>query len=598
MCRTLPWASAGLPRRYVTWTILLLAGFAPGVPAAAGDRLNVLVVITDDQGYGDFGLHGNPHLKTPHLDAFAKANTRFDRFFVNPVCAPTRAALLTGRYPLRTGVWGVTHNTEAMRAQEVTLAEALKSAGYRTGCFGKWHNGEQYPYTPPGQGFDEFFGFHNGHTNSYFDADLLRGTRLVRTKGYIADVLTDAAIDFFVANRDWPFFCYLAYNTPHYPSQVPDRYFDKYRREGLDAGLASVYGMCENLDDNFGRLLAALDRLKLAERTLVLFLTDNGPNGNRFNDRMRGHKGSVHEGGCRVPLFLRWPGQGKPGQVIDAIVAHIDLYPTVLDLCGIKPPKGPLLDGSSLRPLLEGKTDGWPDRMLFTHHVRGDWKDPYPGAVRTQRYRLVREAKGDWELYDMVADPGQAKDCARDKPEEVKRLAKAYDEWFQDVRQPGCERLPIPVGHPEENPVTLHAPQAYFEGGIRFHGRGTAHDWLTGWKEAKARIWYDVDVVAAGDYEVRLRYACPDDGAGSKVRVSAGDSNTEAIVKPAPGKVLPLPNRDGTKGTYMNRDWAELPLGRLKLAKGKGRILLEAVSTPGRQVLDFKALVLRQVDEP
>jgi arylsulfatase A-like enzyme len=237
---------------------------------------NVLLIITDDQGYGDFSIHGNPHLKTPNIDKLGNASVRFDRYFVNSFCAPTRAALLTGRWPLRTGTHGVTHNKEAMRPSEITIAEALKPAGYRTGLFGKWHNGEQFPYTPPGQGFDEFFGFHNGHWNNYFDAELLRGAKFEKTKGYISDVLTDEAMRFIEKNKSAPFFCYLSYNAPHSPFQVPDKYYDKFRAKGFDETVSSFYGMCENIDDNLGRLFAHLDKLKLTDNTIVVFMTDNG----------------------------------------------------------------------------------------------------------------------------------------------------------------------------------------------------------------------------------------------------------------------------------------------------------------------------------
>ena len=212
-----------LLRLSVLATIALYAGSTDTSAAslAASRKPNVLLILTDDQGYGDLSLHGNPYLKTPHIDKLGQAGVRFGRFYVNSFCSPTRAALLTGRYPLRCGVWGVTHNKEAMRPEEVTLAEALRTAGYRTGCFGKWHNGEQFPYTPPGQGFDEFLGFHNGHINNYFDSELIRGAQPTPTRGYVTDVLTDEAMRFVRANRDRPFFCYLAYNAPHSPYQVP-----------------------------------------------------------------------------------------------------------------------------------------------------------------------------------------------------------------------------------------------------------------------------------------------------------------------------------------------------------------------------------------
>jgi arylsulfatase A len=559
-------------------------------------RPNVLLVITDDQGYGDFGLHGNPHVRTPVLDRFAREGTRFERFFVSPLCAPTRASLLTGRYSLRTGVWGVTHTKEAMRPEEVTVAEALKAAGYRTGCFGKWHNGEQFPYTPQGQGFDEFLGFHNGHWNNYFDAELLRGTEFVQTKGYIADVLTDEALRFIERNRDRPFFGYVAYNTPHSPFQVPDKYFDKYKALGLDDTLACVYGMCENVDDNVGRLLARLDELKLRENTVVLFLTDNGANTDRYNAGMRGRKGNLHEGGSLVPLFVQYPARLKQPRVVETITAHIDLYPTLLELCGAQHPKGPAIDGRSLVPLLEGRMADWPERTLFTHNMRAGEVAMFPGAARTQRYRLVNVGQG-YQLFDMAADPGQTKDIAKEHPDLLKRLAAEYEAWFKDVSKAGFERFPIPVGHAEEDPVLLLAPQAYYGGGLRFFGRnGYANDWLTGWTDLAGQVYWDVDVARPGTYAIELVYLCPQEDAGSVVRVALGSAAVEATVAGTPIRTIPLPHRaERASSTYVNREWATLPVGRVDVGAGRTRLTVQALRKPGQTVMDLKAVRLRRL---
>ncbi len=582
----------------------MVAGtFAAGSP-------NVLVVITDDQGYGDFSIHGNPHLSTPHIDRLGRGSVRFDRFYVNSFCAPTRAALLTGRWPLRTGVHGVTHNREALRPSEVTIAEALRGAGYRTACIGKWHNGEQFPHTPPGQGFEEFFGFHNGHWNDYFDAELMRGTKFEKTRGYITDALTDEALKFIEANRTRPFFCYLAYNAPHSPYQVPDKYFDKFKAKGFDERVSAFYGMCENIDDNVGRLLAKLDALKLAENTIVVFLTDNGGTAGvkAFNAGMRGGKTSVHEGGSRVPLFVRWPAAKWQPHVAKPITSHIDVYPTLLDLCGVTPPAGPKVDGRSLRPLLEGRDANWVERVLFTHNPI-DEKNKYPGAVRTQSHRLVREIKGPgggskakasddsatpWQLYDMENDSGQKTDIAKQQPELVTKLSKLYDDWFADISRDGLQRFPIPVGHTEENPVTLHAPQAYFTKGLRFaSGPGFANDWLTGWTNAADKVWFEVDVTRGGNYAVEVNYVCSPESDDALVRVSAGTASVGAEVKGAPIREMPLAHRDEEgNARYRNREWAKVKLGRLKLEAGRTQITIEALAKSGALVMEFKSITL------
>ncbi len=603
-----------VPMKTAVLTLAFLSLAVGGVirHAQAANRPNILLIMTDDQGYGDFSLHGNPKLKTPHIDALGRQSVRFDRFYVNSFCSPTRAALLTGRYPLRCGVYGVTHGKETMRSEERTLAELLKTAGYRTGCFGKWHNGEHFPYTPPGQGFDEFFGFHNGHWNNYFHSALLRGSQFEPTRGYITDVLTDEAINFIRGNREQPFLCYVAYNAPHSPYQAPDQYFDRYKAEGLDDTLAAFFAMCACVDNNVGRLLATLDELKLADNTIVLFLTDNGGTAGVkfFNAGMRGGKTSVHEGGCRVPLFIRWPAGIKQTREVPQIASHIDIVPTLLDLSGVAAPADLRLDGRSLRPLLEGNAASWAERTLFTHNPINE-TNRYPGAVRTQRYRLVREltggpqggskAKADrppgkWQLYDMQADPGETTDLADKLPEVVAELSRQYEAWFDDISSAGLERRPIPVGYTAENPVTLPAPQAYFEGGLKFHnGPGYAHDWLTGWTDSQSRVQFELDVVTAGEYDVSLRYSCPAAAAGSKVRVTLGGRSTEFAVPAAEPKDIRLPHRDEIgHQKYQNREWASLPLGRFPLSKGQNTLRLEPVSVAGGEVMDLKAVVLER----
>ncbi|MEZ6129209.1 MAG: arylsulfatase [Planctomycetaceae bacterium] len=576
-------------------------------------RPNIIVILADDQGYGDFSIHGNPHVQTPHIDRLGRSSVRFDRFFVNSFCAPTRAALLTGRWPLRTGCHGVTHNREAMRSSEITIAEVLRDSGYRTTCIGKWHNGEQYPLTPQGQGFDEAFGFNNGHWNNYFSATLLRGPKEEHTSGYISDVLTDEAIRFVSkANERRPFFCYLSYNAPHSPYQVPDRYFEKFKSRGLDDALASFYGMCENIDDNVGRLLKHLEEQQLAENTIVVFLTDNGGTAGvkTFNAGMRGGKTSVHEGGSRVPLFVRWPAADWTPHLVTPIASHIDLFPTLLDLCGVQIPGSLKLDGITLRPQLQNRDAGTvSERTLFTHNPISE-TNRFPGAVRTQRYRLVREIKGPaggsqakandasatpWQLYDMDSDPGEKHNIAVQHPEIVKQLSSRYDAWFAEISSAGLQRLPLPIGHPEHNPVELHAPQALISKPLYFaNGPGFANDWLTGWTDPQALVWFEIDAATAGKYDLELAYACLPADAGSRVRVGVKGDAVEVTIPAAEAVEIPLPHRDERSRTrYRNRDWATLKVGTLTLPKGSNKLSLEPISMPGSQVMELKHVKLK-----
>ena len=582
---------------------LLLAAALPCLGAA---KPNVLLILTDDQGYGDLSIHGNPYLKTPNLDRLAESGVRFDRFYVHSYCAPTRASILTGRWPLRTGCHGVADKAATMRAEEVTLAEALKGAGYQTACIGKWHNGVQFPFTAQGQGFDTFFGFNGGHTNNYFDAVLQRGAQPEKTKGFITDVLTDEALRFMEANKAKPFFCYLAYNAPHSPYQAPEKYFQRFKQQRLEDSLAAFFGMCENIDDNVGRLMAGLESMGLAENTIVIFMTDNG--GTKavpiYNAGMRGGKLSVHEGGSRVPFFIRWPSAKWRARVVPSLAAHIDIYPTLLDLCGVTPPPGPKIDGRSLRPLLEGAQEQWQEQPQFTYaSMSAAEQSPggisVAGAVRTSQYRLVRERPNadpkqretGWQLYDISADPGESTNLADQHPELVAQLSRLYEQWYADISSRALEEFPIQVGHDKENPVELHPTQSAFKG-LHYANGHFSGGWLTGWKKTSARIGFEIDVVKAGEYEVEINYFCPMPDAGSKIRVSAGESTAEAVVPGTAVREIALPHRGKAAVTFRNMEWFKLPVGTLKLQQGRSRLEIEALSKPGEQVMDFKSLVL------
>ena len=555
----------------------------------------MILVLTDDQGYGDLACHGNPHLRTPHIDGLARDGVEFTNFYVSPVCAPTRSSLLTGRYSLRCGVHGVTRGRECMRTAETTLAEAFRAAGYRTALFGKWHLGEHYPNVPHAQGFEEFIGFRTGHWLNYFDPELERNGQRIRREGFITDILTAEALRFVEQNRTRPFFLYLPYNAPHSPFQVPDANFQRFREQGLPVELASVYAMIENLDDNIGRLLKKLDELGLARDTIFVFLTDNGPAGVRFNAGLRGGKASVYAGGVRVPCFFRCPGRFPAARKIDTLAAHIDLYPTLLDLCGAPRPAGLPIDGLSLRPLLEGGAAQWPDRMLFSHHARPDNPStPYPGAVRTQRFNLVNGA----ELYDLASDPGEQDNVAGRFPDQARELRAAYEKWFAEAAaECGFKRPPIPVGYAEENPATLPATQSDFSGALRFHNSkaGFAHDWICDWTSTKDSIWWELDVARGGSYEVALRYACPAADVGARISVEAGGVEASASIREATS-MEPVPHRNRTDAaSYRDLRWTSLLLGRLKLPQGRTRITLMALAKPGRTVAEVSALTLRRI---
>lgn len=473
----------------------ILCGFVAAAPAAASDRPNVLLVITDDQGFGDLGVHSNPVVRTPNLDAFTKQAAWLKNFHVSPVCSPTRSSLLTGQYNYRTGVVDTYLGRSLMRPDVTTLAQHLVGAGYRTGLFGKWHLGDNYPLRPEDRGFQETLWSRGGglaqpsdHPEStpstaYFDPFLTRNGREERVKGYCTDVFTDAAVRFVSAKADRPFFAYVAYNAPHDPFQVPPTFVAPYQGRDLTptgfprvgqpwAGpkldtnpIARAYGMIENIDTNFARLLKALDDAGQMRNTIVIFLTDNGPGGVRFNAGLRARKGTVYDGGTRVPCYVRWPGHVRPGTVIDAPLAHIDITPTLLDACRVPLPDILLpIDGRSALKLLTGQPGNWPERTLFFQWHRGDVPERYRAfAARGPRFKLVQatgvaqEAKWTprYELFDIPNDPFEERDLAAERPEEVARLKSAYEAWFADVTKRGFAPPRIVVGSEKENPVRL-----------------------------------------------------------------------------------------------------------------------------------------------
>jgi arylsulfatase/arylsulfatase A len=451
---------------------LLLAVGPPEGPREEAERPNVILVVTDDQGYGDFGFTGNADVATPHLDAMAGRSAWLSSFYVTPVCATTRASLMTGRYHPRTGVL---HNGWPLEADEVTLAEHLGAAGYATGLFGKWHLGAHHPSRPMDQGFEESLAFRGGILREleevptsvrYTDPMLAHNGEPTRASGYATDVFFDAALEWIGAQQAGgrPFFAYLATNAPHGPfDDVPLDLYEPVSDDATADRLARVHAMIAKIDHNIGKLFERLAELELTDDTLVLFLTDNGPSTDRWNAGLRGSKSTVLEGGVRVPFLAHWPGRLPAREIAGVPGACVDLVPTVLEACGVEAPGGDL-DGTSLLPLLEGRTEELPERYLFMHARSDlDWKRNY--AVRARRWKLVRphgyrgrEREGEARLYDLAADPLEARDLALEHPDIVRSLQKRYDEWVGSMRRAG--ELAVEPGHPvlcppEEDPMHL-----------------------------------------------------------------------------------------------------------------------------------------------
>jgi arylsulfatase A-like enzyme len=470
-------------------------------------RPNVVLVMTDDQGYGDLSCTGNPIVKTPNIDTLYARSVRLADFHVSPTCSPTRASLLTGRYCNATGVWHTVMGRSLLREDEVTLGDCFRASGYRTAIFGKWHLGDNYPFRPQDRGFDEVL-IHGGGAigntpdyfgNDYFDDTYFHGDQLERCTGYCTDVWFDHAMQFMkgCAGEDRPFFCYMPTNAAHGPYRVAEKYSQLYDSD-TKRQIANFYGMITNIDENMGRLISFLKDNSLEDNTILIFMTDNGSAMRAFSAGMKGSKGSEYEGGHRVPCFIYWPAGGLVGpRDVNEVTAHIDILPTLLDLCDLKRPSGPAVHGASLRPLLYSGSGQWKKRAVVVDSQRMEnlikWRKC---SVMQERWRLVNGK----ELYRLDTDPGQKNDIAADHPDVVERLRGEYETWWREISERGDEYVPIVLGHEAQNPTCL-----------------TSHDWHdagTGYpvfdqsqvrRAVRSNGFWAVDVARAGRYEIELR---------------------------------------------------------------------------------------------
>ncbi len=539
--------------------VLLFAGFTllPEPKAAAPDRPNIVLILTDDQGHGDLGYHGNPLIHTPVLDSLARHSVRLTEFYVSPVCAPTRASLMTGRYGLRTGVYDTYAGGATMAAEEQTMAELLKTAGYRTGVFSKWHLGDNYPYRPIDQGFDEAlvhaaggleqpgdrYGNFSRKGQSYFDPLLEHNGKVVQGEGYCSDVFTDAAIDFLQTGDDQPFFLYLAFNAPHTPLEVPEGAYERYRDmpypfdtfaiQGFNEfermkpkdieAARKVYAMVSNIDENVGRLQRALEQAGVADNTLLIFLTDNGPQQIRYKSGFYERKGSVYEGSIRVPSFWHFPKAFGAVRDVPGVAAHIDVLPTLAELTGATPEAK--LDGQSFLPALtDEKEKVAGGRTLFFQWQRGYPRGFHNMAVRTDSFKLVgkyrfEKAPDDFELFDLRSDPFETTDLSREYPEVVRILSEKFQSWQAEMKA-----APALLS---EHPVALRTPEGYPVRLNRNDWKGPA---TKQWSSQAAHGYWAVEVSKAGSYNFELFFHEPLPGHGS-LNLKVGTEQREMIVR-------------------------------------------------------------------
>jgi len=497
---------------------------------------NIVFVLTDDQGYGDLGCHGNEVIRTPNLDAFHGECVRMTDFHVGTTCAPTRSGLMTGHFCNSAGVWHTIGGRSLMRADEWTLPAALREAGYRTGHFGKWHLGDAQPFRPHERGFEKSI-YHggggvgntpDGWGNDYFDDTYFVNGVQQKFTGYCTDVFFREGMKFIEEHAGEPFFCYIATNAPHGPHYVEKSYSDLYAENTPHAERAKFYGMVTNIDENFGKLRAKLDELGLTDNTILVFMTDNGTAGGidlgpggfadegpgNFNAGMRGKKGSPYEGGHRVPWLIRYPaGEITGGRDVTELTSYVDFMPTLLDLAGVAVPEGRSFHGRSVVSLLAGEADeSWRQRVIVSDTQR---------IARPAKWRMSCAMKGKWrliggtELYDMQADFGQRTDVSARHGDVVADIRAGYERWWETVSEQFDRDIPFVIGGSDET--------------VRL----TTHDirnetCITAWHQVHVRRgtavsgWWEIDVRKAGKYAFELR-RWPEEAGGALAAGIEGD---------------------------------------------------------------------------
>lgn len=558
---------------------------------------NIILIVADDQGWGDLGINGNAYVNTPNIDKLAQKSAQFNRFYVSPVCSPTRAEILTGRYHPRGGIYDTSAGGERLDLDETTIADILKTNGYSTAVFGKWHSGSQPPYHPNNRGFDEFYGFASGHWGNYMSPMLERNGEVVKGDGFIIDDFTDHTMQYVEDHQKEPFFILLAYNTPHSPMQVPDFWWDKYKdieidsthrnanKEHADKTRAAL-ALSENIDWNVGRIVDKLDSLSLLENTIIIYMSDNGPNGWRWNEGLKGIKGSTDEGGVRSPFIVFWKDKIIP-KTIDYIASTIDILPSLLDLTDIQNTTSKPIDGVSLKPLLFGQNDPWEERFVFSHWNRNV-------SVRNQQYMLDQNN----QLFDLSQDPGQFTPIIDPEEPVFSGLMDAKKNWENTVlKELDRDREEIfPVGYEGSKITQLPARDGIAHGNIKRSNRFPNSSFFTNWIATTDSITFDSDILTEGNYKATIYYTCKPSAIGSSFYLKQGENTVSAVIQethdpPFNGVEF---DRFPRQESY-EKDFKPLEMGIIHLDKGQYPISLHASDIKGSELLDFRLLVLERI---
>lgn len=576
----------------ITFSLVLVG---ESVQSATYTHPNIIVIVADDQGWGDLSFNGNKMVSTQNIDRIAQEGASFENFYVSPVSSPTRASFLTGRYPFECGVTGVSKGQERLDLGIKTIGDYFKNEGYKTGVFGKWHNGTQYPYHPNARGFDEFYGFCSGHWGNYWEPLLERNGEIVKGKGFLPDDLTNKAINFIEENKESPFLLYIPYNTPHSPMQMTDDWWHKWEdrkitqfatekeKEDINFTRAAL-ALTENIDWNIGRIMKTVESLGLDENTIILYFTDNGPNSNRWNGGMKGIKGSTDEGGVRSPLFIRWPKKIKSGKVIKQLSGTTDLMPTLLSLA-TSTKADDNVDGIDLSSFIIGK-EGFIERSLPIY-----WGNRL--SIRSDEF-LFSENNN---LYNIRIDRSQSikLDSTTEQFNKMKALKDFYIERINNLREIQDTR-PFTIGHPNELYSKLPARDAKAYGKISRSNRFPNSSYFTKWSSTSDSIVWNVEVCESGNFEAIVYYTCSERNIGSIINLSTNQGAIQTqlnIANDAPMIGAEL-DRVPRQESYM-KEFAPFSLGNIKLEKGKTKIVLKANKIANEEVMNMYMLVFKRI---
>ena len=556
---------------------------------------NILIILTDDQGWGDLSINGNTNLKTPNIDNIALNGASFERFYVSPVCSPTRAELLSGKFFVRSGVNGVTRGYERMNTDVKLISDFFKGKKYKTGAFGKWHNGSQPPYHPNNRGFDEFYGFTSGHWGNYFDPILEKNGKIIKTEGYINDVITNEAIS-FIQKSNKPFLSFISYNTPHSPMQVPDKYFDgkeillkgRYsKRENIEKTKAAM-GMIENIDENIGNVVRSLKEKGIYENTIIIFFSDNGPNGNRWNNDLKDRKGSTNEGGVRVPFFIQWPKNIKKGLKIKQISSVLDVFPTLLELTGNESLND--LDGMSLKRFLDSPSLLDDERTIFSY-----WNNRI--SARNNNYILDHENN----LYDLVKDFSQYNPIEKDNNPHYQKLLNDKNEWLTKVVNPNKEKLtrrPFTINYNTAKYTHLPARDAEINGDLKRSSIHANCSFIENWKNTNDYIFWEIDVLEDGINNIELYYTLEKESVGTEIALEFENQIIKKTIDEFHDPSLLGFEEDKIKRIESyTKDFKKIKIGTMSFKKGLSKLKLKTTKKVGKKSIDFRLLILKNENE-